>query len=256
MRVEVDKEPMQSNGELSPNTRKLIENLAEGSVISEASDSQTADSSSGGASGGAPPRPAPQQMPGVGSGPVHMLYPGGQMLPVGHALHFLGAQQQLAAQQMQQMTPAAQQMQQMMMLYLQGQHATFLQHQAAMGAASQPAQMKPPAQSPATADGGSGAHSGVAASGQAAAHEGAQPSMIGEAEMSLARIKEKQQQKLHEEQQRVQVSAKPACRHMSTCHATTLPTTRGATTSAAPNFSLQPNTKRRRSGGADVTLDL
>jgi hypothetical protein len=98
---------------------------------------------------------------------------------------------------------------------LQGQHATFLQHQAAMGAASQPAQMKPPAQSPATADGGSGAQSGVAASGQAAAHEGAQPSMIGEAEMSLARIKEKQQQKLHEEQQRVQVSDKPACRrHM------------------------------------------
>jgi hypothetical protein len=45
-----------------------------------------------------------------------MLYPGGQMLPVGHALHFLGAQQQLAAQQMQQITPAAQQMQQMMMM--------------------------------------------------------------------------------------------------------------------------------------------
>lgn len=162
---------------LSPATRKLIENLAEGSVISDGvggapegggslrasvslggQEAAAGGSSSGGAA--AQHRPGGAQPPGAGaSGPMHVLYPSGQMVPVGHALQFLGAQQQLQMQSI----PAAQQM---FMLYLQGQHASYMQQQAAMGTSTQAVATK---QQNAAA-GECGPQSG-------GTHEGAQPSL-------------------------------------------------------------------------------
>jgi len=68
------------------------------------------------------------------------------MLPVGHALQFLGAQQQMQMQSL----PAAQQM---FMLYLQGQ---YMNQQAAMGAPSHSVAAKQLHQSAAGAEGGAG----------------------------------------------------------------------------------------------------
>ena len=119
-------------GSLSPTTRRLIENLAQGSVIGD-QDGGGDGGGGGGAKGGSNGGGARAS----GTGPMQPLYPAGQMLPVGHALQFLGAQQL-------QSLPAAQQM---MMFYLQGQHASYLQ-QAAMG---NPPHPPPPQSQPAAA---------------------------------------------------------------------------------------------------------
>jgi hypothetical protein len=127
-------------GSLSPTTRKLIENLAQGSVIGDQDGGGDGGGggvgggggAKGGSDGGARAAAGPS-----GTGPMQPLYPARQMLPVGHALQFLGAQQL-------QSLPAAQQM---MMFYLQGQHASYLQ-QAAMG---NPPHPPPPQSQPAAA---------------------------------------------------------------------------------------------------------
>jgi hypothetical protein len=145
--MEVDKESSMlspredDDGCLSPNTRKLIENLAEGSVISDGSEgvNNVTDASLSvghaaetGAMFGAPANPGD----GPGPGPMHMLYPGGQMLPVGHALQYLGA----AQQQQQLQTQAAQQL---FLLYLQNQHASFMHHAVLGASAAQGMPMNP-----------------------------------------------------------------------------------------------------------------
>ena len=186
-------------GDLSPNTRKLIENLAEGSVIGDSQDG--ADAGSGAQSG--PPSdgqhstasvdaaaatraavPPPQgNVPGVGTGPMHMLYTGGQMLPVGHALQFLGAQQQMQLQNL----PAAQQM---LMFYLQGQHANYL-HQAAMGTPPQPVQQRL-----ATAAGGNGAESSAPPSAPPAQESAPQLSLLEQQQKVLQAQAQLQQQQV------------------------------------------------------------
>ena len=152
------------DGNLSPATRKLIENLADGAALPDeappaaaAATAQDASEQSGG--GGAEGAEsalhnvaAAAQLAGAGAGaPMHVLYPVGQILPVGHALQYLGGQQQMQM-------PALNTAQQMFMLYLQGQHASQMQ-QAALSAQKQSMQQ----QSAAAQEGAGNAHAAPAA---------------------------------------------------------------------------------------------
>ena len=120
--------------------------------------------------------PPPQgNVPGVNTGPMHVLFTGRQMLPVGQCAPVPSAQHQMLLQNL----PTAQQMH---MFYLQGHHANYL-HQAAMG----------PPPRPATAAGGNGEESGAPPSAPPA-QESAPPQSWLEQQQNVLQERLQQQQ--------------------------------------------------------------
>jgi hypothetical protein len=135
--------------------------------------------------------PPPQgNISGVSTGPMHILFTGGQMLPVGQCAPVPSAQHQMLLQNV----PTAQRM---CMFHLQGQHANYLQ-QAAMGTLPRPC----------TAAGGNGAESGAHPSAPPAQESAPPQSWLEQQQKVLqAQLQQQEQQEkvLQEQLQQQQV---------------------------------------------------